>query len=209
MCVQVFKRIRERNTQIVTLHVRGLQTAYWRYNWERWNVAFSLMRTLKKQRFIEDFDVRDAQMAPADAKLLLYCLYLGPKDTLKRLDVVNLISEKSPLVRRAGLAIYLSLFIGLREIHMNFVWLTPRVLTRLSLKCLDLQLLALEIFSPNFKSIVTTGHWAEVTDRLPNLKVYLTLRDSAAADNNVDQLRASLLPHLPSDVIRNMNIINS
>lgn len=197
------KDIKKRNTQIVTFHVRGLQTAYWKYNkGERWDVARQLLGILRKQCRIEDLDLRDAHMSPCDVKSFLLSLYPGPDDTLKRLNIVNVISDKSPLqvVHRAGLANYLSLLTRLCELHLNFVWLTPRMLDRVSLECLGLQFLGLEIFSPDFKSIVSAGHWTQVADRLPNLKVRLTLRDSASAADNVEQVRISLHPHLPVDV---------
>lgn len=119
---------------------------------------------------------------------------------LKRLNIVNIISDKFSPVRHAQLATYLPLLTGPRELHLNFVWFTPHLLDEMSIECLDLQLLALEIFSPNFKSSVTTGHWTQMTERRPNLEVYLTMRDSAADAENAEQVLIALLFHLPADV---------
>lgn len=198
--VQILKRLKERSKGLVALRVRGLKIASWGPHCLRWGVAHQLLEIVMNQKGLESFDVRGAHMAPDSVKLLLCCLYLGSDHALKKLNIVNVISEKSKLVRRAGFARYLPLLTGLQEIHMNFKWVTPLLLDRLSLKCLDLQLVVLEVFSPDFTSEITTDNWTQVTERLPNLKVHLTLRDAASAAADFVDLLVSLLYYLPANV---------
>lgn len=189
------------------MEIPNLHLAYLKDNRERWGLTWAFVQTLKKLcSNLCSLNITGTLMTPEDASYIFTVISEKCGNNLRKLNIVDttfvkLNPQRRDGIRHAKLDTLLSRLTGLRELSMNFEWITPKLLTRLGQNCLCLAILTLE-FRPNPRkySRLTIANWEQLLKDLPDIEVKVVVPDFSAAQSRA--VLETLRPHLPPGVLK-------
>lgn len=196
-CVQMLKYVRKRQTRLTTFNIRSMNACYLKDNWERWNIVWAMVKTLQKQPLLTHVCLRDAKLPSPDVRLLFYALREGCRTAMRSLDIVNVAFIKPGRIhamRHAFLDAYLPRYVNLVELRLNFEWMTPQLLDRVTRACFQLEYLGLEVFKAKLRNTLTITHWHAAMIILPKLCLHIYMR---AVNSGAEITVAEMVQKLP------------
>lgn len=116
---------------------------------------------------------------------------------MRSLDIVNVVSIKphhDHTIRYVYLMVYLPRYVNLVKLHLNFAWMTPLLLGRVTNACRYLEFFGLEVFRDKPRNTLMINHWQAAMIILPQLYVHIHMR---AVNRGADITVAEMVQILP------------